>query len=1095
MDADSPALTFVPVTCDQARLFSGMARRLDRRGSRCRFAVPSAEVAAGLRDDWGPLVDVADEAPAAEALPAEVPVQIGAYDVWRGGRTEARRAVVARAAVGFWRAALNADPPDAVVLWNGRDNVFVEAAAYAARAARVDVICMELGPLRQSPMTVAVSRGGINAAAQFRRPERLAEELTPWEARRLQAIRERFKAGVTHHGGSTPFVFLPLQVDDDTQLYYYAPHFADQRAMVSAVVDSLPDDLSVAIKLHPLCDARCGRVQYASRLRARDRIAARRSNTLGLIAGASAVITNNSSAGIEALMLERPVVVLGEAHYRGRGFTHDYAGGNNLPALLRAAVTAPPTTAERRTRDRYLYELLFHELVHLERHPLRSAMDDEAYERLAVRLWDLVQPKRLGSDWDPLFREIHGLREMLRGALELAVQPAGPAALLVATRFAAASVMDVPGVELAVLEDVTTDSRQRVADRDVFLLAPDLPAGQRRTIADRLRAAGASGVTDLMSILSRQPCAFHVQRFNQLPRAMRDNLYRNAAYWDYYLTHSGIPPENTPAKNTQASVLRSWLGSAAPRSVLEYGCGDGRILEELIGDGDRPWRRVVGVDSSERMLQLARVRLKDAAGVTLLPADARADLPFADASFDAALTCGALQHVPAEDLPAVLAQLHRATRRTAVHWEAFEAHRPSPGEHYTNSDVSRAVHRQTLARYGPVCMQVEDVRPLTGQDSLLIRYDLDQPQITVLTLHALGTPDPACESFDYCNMFLSRPQFEDVVDGLRQAGYQFLTLREARAVVRGDVAPRHKAVVLTFDDGYASVCEVALPVLQARGLQAAAFVPTGYIGRSFGGNTRAGCGPPLPTMTAEQIRCLCAAGWDIGAHSVSHRLFAGLSADEARRELAESKAHLERLLGQTVTTFAFPYGEPGSAYRPEHVELAAKADYELALSMKPGFVPLGYALPDWPRIGVGTDASADALLDELAELHRTTNAWPQQSASNGPSLSERVRGVVQGCVETGVERIALYGAGRHTAKLLQTVPLWPLHVLGIIDDDTNLHGGRRYGLPIYARTDLDDLHPDAVLISSDQYEDAICARIMPLEGHGIRVLRLYGNGL
>ncbi|MBU0640315.1 MAG: polysaccharide deacetylase family protein, partial [Planctomycetes bacterium] len=823
-------------------------------------------------------------------------------------------------------------------------------------------------------------------------------------------------------------------------------------------------------------------------LRPIDRLAPPATNTLGLIAGADVVITNNSSAGIEAALLERPVVVLGIAHYRGRGFTHDYGGNDDLRPLLRAALRGA-TAAQNRARERYLYELLFHELVHVEQHPLRTALDDEEYERMAIGLWDLVQPRQLGSDWHPVFAEVHSLRESLRTAVQAVIQPGDQATLLVATRFAAACLPEFSQRRIAILEELS--EADTLSGCEAHLLAPDLSAGQRAAAAVRLRAAGAHNVRDLTSALSRQPCLYQVRRFNQLPRPMRDALYRQSAYWDYYLAQSGLSPENTPQKNVQAELLAEWLQHGGPSEILEYGCGDGRILARLATAAKRSWRRLTGVDSSARMLDLARDRLSTAAGVTLLPADARRILPFDDESFDTTLTCGTLQHVPAKDLPAVSRELHRVTRTALVHWEVCETHQPSPGEHYTNADTSRTIHAQTFARFGPVQMQIRDVRPLTGQGSLLARYELRQPLLTVLTLHAVGTPPSACTSFDYRNMFVSPGQLLEILDGLLRQGYRFLTLRKALACVQGAAPLQHKAVVLTFDDGYASVFDVARPLLEARGIRAAVFIPTGYVGRPFAGNTRAGTGPALPTMTAEQIRALADAGWEIGAHSVTHGLFAGLSRADARRELAASKALLEELLEQPVSTFAFPYGEPGMAYTPEHVELARTSGYELALTMRPGFVAPGYAGLDWPRIGVGSDTTSESLLDDLATLHRTTNGWPAANEGCGVSLKERVRGVVQRCVETGIERITLYGAGRHTARLLQTTPLWPLHVLGIVDDNCNLRGGQRYGLPVYAPRDLPALAPDAVLISSDQYEEAIYERIAPLEARGIRVLRLY----
>jgi peptidoglycan/xylan/chitin deacetylase (PgdA/CDA1 family)/protein-L-isoaspartate O-methyltransferase len=1093
MDTAAQDFTFAPVTREQARLFAGIGRMLDRRGLVCGFAAPSDEVAEEIRDDWEGFLVIAGQAPGASVCSEPVPEDIGAYDAWRGGWPPQRRIEAVRSALAFWRERFTKSNPKAVVLWNGRDHVFVEAAASAARQAGIDVICLELGPLRQAPMTVAVSRGGCNAAARFRRPDQLGQPLTPWEAARLQNARSRFKAAVKPVPAAGRFVFLPLQVDDDTQLYYYAPHFDNQESMVQAVARAMPAGLPLALKLHPLCDPCRGRARYAPLLRVDDRIVSRDSDTLQTIAAAAAVVTNNSSAGIEALMLERPVVVLGEAHYRGRGFTHDYDGSNHLSRLIQSAVDRPLSADQTALRDRYLYELLHHELVHLEHHPLRAALDDEEYERLALRLADLVRPDSSGSDWQPLFDEIHALRESLTTAIQNSMRELAPPTLLIVTRFAAACLGDALAVESLVLEDLPSKSNRHVAGRSVCLLAPNLPVGRRAAAAADLRAAGARDVIDVVHTLSRQTCLFHVGRFNHLPRAMRDELYRDSAYWDYYLAQSGVPPENTPEKDTQASLLADLLWQQPQATVLEYGCGDGRILQRLATTAKYPDTNICGVDSSERMLQLARGRLSKIGDVKLIPADARDGLPFADAAFDACVTCGALQHIPAEDLPAVVDQLHRVTRRTTIHWEVFETHRPTPGEHYTNPQTSCTIHERTFSRFGPVRLQVRDCRPLTGQDSLLIRYNLDSPLLTVLTLHAIGTPDPTCESLDYHNMFLAPVNLGEVLDGLAAAGYTFLPLGEALAALRAGYQFTHKSVVITFDDAYASVFDVARPILEERGIRAAVFVPTDYIGQAFGGNPREGPGTPLPVMTADQIRLLRTAGWEIGAHSSSHRAFAGLTPDQAKRELSDSKAVLETMLGQTVPTFAFPYGEPDIAYRPEHLEMAGQAGYELALTMRPGFVPLGYNALDWPRVGIGIDATSDSVLAQLAALHRTTNGWPQDLAPGGPSLEERVRRVVRQCVESGIQRIALYGAGRHTAKLLHTTSMCPLSVLGIIDDDAGLHGFKRYGLPIYGPADITSLSPDAVLISSDQYEEAIYQRIAPLEASGIRVLRLHSS--
>jgi peptidoglycan/xylan/chitin deacetylase (PgdA/CDA1 family) len=48
---------------------------------------------------------------------------------------------------------------------------------------------------------------------------------------------------------------------------------------------------------------------------------------------------------------------------------------------------------------------------------------------------------------------------------------------------------------------------------------------------------------------------------------------------------------------------------------------------------------------------------------------------------------------------------------------------------------------------------------------------------------------------------------------------------------------------------------------------------------------------------------------EIGAHTITHPVLAGLSLEEQRNEIHASKAALERITGKPVTAFAYPYGK------------------------------------------------------------------------------------------------------------------------------------------------------------------------------------------
>ena len=98
-------------------------------------------------------------------------------------------------------------------------------------------------------------------------------------------------------------------------------------------------------------------------------------------------------------------------------------------------------------------------------------------------------------------------------------------------------------------------------------------------------------------------------------------------------------------------VALAAIAEIQPSSVLEVGCGQGELARRV---GDEPGVRMVAVDQSARMVELAR-RL----GVDARVADAQA-LPFGDGEFDCALAHFVLFHLP--DLDLGLAELARVLR-------------------------------------------------------------------------------------------------------------------------------------------------------------------------------------------------------------------------------------------------------------------------------------------------------------------------------------------------------------------------------------------------------------------------------------------------
>jgi peptidoglycan/xylan/chitin deacetylase (PgdA/CDA1 family) len=108
-------------------------------------------------------------------------------------------------------------------------------------------------------------------------------------------------------------------------------------------------------------------------------------------------------------------------------------------------------------------------------------------------------------------------------------------------------------------------------------------------------------------------------------------------------------------------------------------------------------------------------------------------------------------------------------------------------------------------------------------------------------------------------------------------------------------AGRPPVIVSTsWDDDSASGLRIA-ELLSARGLPGTFYVPTARLGEGsiFGGS---------------DLRALSTSGFEIGAHTISHKILTELEQPELTREVAGCKEVLQQILGKEVATFCYPKG-------------------------------------------------------------------------------------------------------------------------------------------------------------------------------------------
>ncbi len=182
-------------------------------------------------------------------------------------------------------------------------------------------------------------------------------------------------------------------------------------------------------------------------------------------------------------------------------------------------------------------------------------------------------------------------------------------------------------------------------------------------------------------------------------------------------------------------------------------------------------------------------------------------------------------------------------------------------------------------------------------------------------------------------IWVSAKQFAAHLDSLKRRGFQTITFRDYARFLQGAGKLPRKPIMLTFDDGYEDNYRIAFPLLQKSGFDAVIYVVTEMERRTnFWDKDEA----PTQLMTASQIMELHRSGIEIGSHTVTHPRLPNASLECAQREICDSKDALEQLLGSSVLSFAYPYGELSQTVK----EAVGKAGYNFAVAADTG--PLAF---------------------------------------------------------------------------------------------------------------------------------------------------------
>lgn len=175
---------------------------------------------------------------------------------------------------------------------------------------------------------------------------------------------------------------------------------------------------------------------------------------------------------------------------------------------------------------------------------------------------------------------------------------------------------------------------------------------------------------------------------------------------------------------------------------------------------------------------------------------------------------------------------------------------------------------------------------------------------------------------------VSMQRFCDQLDFLVSEGYATPTMGELISAPAKKWAGR--TAVITFDDGYVdnlAACEA----LQSRGMRATWFIVTGSVGQAPGWPEDGR--PAGRLLNASELREMQNSGMEIGSHTVNHARLTKVDDVHLMKELTGSKATLEDLLGNSVNSFAYPYG----VWDERCAEAVKQAGYTAACTTRSGW--------------------------------------------------------------------------------------------------------------------------------------------------------------
>ncbi len=184
----------------------------------------------------------------------------------------------------------------------------------------------------------------------------------------------------------------------------------------------------------------------------------------------------------------------------------------------------------------------------------------------------------------------------------------------------------------------------------------------------------------------------------------------------------------------------------------------------------------------------------------------------------------------------------------------------------------------------------------------------DKP-VPILMYHVVNDP-PAAAGLP--ELYVSKGDFAAQMAWLKERRYSGVTMQQVYDLWTKGVPLPRRPVVISFDDGYLSVWTNALPIMKRAGMRGVLNLELNELTQTDQGG-----------ISAEQVRGLQKAGWEIDSHTLTHPDLTTLDDPALRREVVSSRRRIRALFKTPANFFCYPAGR----YDPRVVAAVKAAGY------------------------------------------------------------------------------------------------------------------------------------------------------------------------